>query len=493
MKEKNHSKKAAYSFLFIAICSFIMSLCASNNPFHIGDSHADSSIFTYVGKLILHGGMPYRDTFDHKGPLMYLINALGLAVNEQIGIWIIELITITIIFGFSYKIARILGCSQFASCAVVAVNVLTLSYYFQAGNLVEEYACAFITVSCYIFVKFFIKDTVRPIELIICGASFAAVCLLRINMAALWPVMCIGVIIERIRKGKSKDIIHFILWFVLGMAIVAVPILLWLSVNGAFPAFVEDYFKFNFMYSSDPVRASKINVIKAIYYFASGSPMLISLPILIYFCISKRDLLNWLIMFTAALSLLFMCVSGQSSGYEHYGMILCPLVVFSVSELLSELSLKGGLRSKNTKAAVVFSLTAACVLVFTSSEFVLARAALRVIHPATIFPDEREAASVIRENTNEDDLIFVTGNKDIIYLLSDRYSASIYSYQYPIANIDPGIKSAYLSDLEQKQPKMIVFADEEFFDPGIDEILDNGYKKISTIGKYNLYLFTDSK
>ena len=43
----------------------------------------DAGVFNYVGMVIQHGGMPYVDVFDHKGPLIYLINALAV----EFGSW----------------------------------------------------------------------------------------------------------------------------------------------------------------------------------------------------------------------------------------------------------------------------------------------------------------------------------------------------------------------------------------------------------------------
>jgi len=37
----------------------------------------DIEIFRYVGRLVSTGGVPYRDVFDHKPPLIFFLNALG--------------------------------------------------------------------------------------------------------------------------------------------------------------------------------------------------------------------------------------------------------------------------------------------------------------------------------------------------------------------------------------------------------------------------------
>jgi hypothetical protein len=45
----------------------------------------DKEIFRYIGRLIAHGGVPYRDVFDHKPPLIYFLNCFG-----PWGLWLIE-------------------------------------------------------------------------------------------------------------------------------------------------------------------------------------------------------------------------------------------------------------------------------------------------------------------------------------------------------------------------------------------------------------------
>ena len=349
-------------FIFIIFCTLLMSLTASNNPFCVGNTGTDSSVFNYVARTILHGGIPYRDSFDHKGPLIYLIDAFGLALNINIGVWIMEFVFIFLSFWFGYKIAKMLGCDDKKSLVVVVICVLTLSYYFQGGNLVEEYACTFIMISLFIFTKFFLKAYIKPIEFVFCGISFAAVCLLRINMIALWVVMCIAALTNWIKKKEDIAVIlRNIAWFVVGVASVSLPIIIWLIKNNAFDFFIEDYFTFNFMYSSDTERASIRNIMYAIYYFGTSAPIVLMVPILSYFCLVKKELLDWLCMVTVVLSVAMMCISGQS--YDHYGMILCPLVVYAISRLLSELPLK----IEKRDGALIISGICMVMLLFASS------------------------------------------------------------------------------------------------------------------------------
>ena len=40
---------------------------------------------------MLDGSMPYGDIFDHKGPVLYLLEVLGAFVNREWGILLIEI------------------------------------------------------------------------------------------------------------------------------------------------------------------------------------------------------------------------------------------------------------------------------------------------------------------------------------------------------------------------------------------------------------------
>ncbi len=64
---------------------------AVHNPINF-IPHSDSSVYLYIGQHLLKGAVPYRDTFDNKGPLLYLVNALGLTLGAGSfwGVYVLE-------------------------------------------------------------------------------------------------------------------------------------------------------------------------------------------------------------------------------------------------------------------------------------------------------------------------------------------------------------------------------------------------------------------
>ena len=472
----------------IFLCSIFMSFIATNNPFLAGNTYVDSSVFNYVGRVILNGGMPYRDTFDHKGPLIYLIDALGQLIHESLGLWFIELITLFFIFLLVYKIAKLVGCNNIRSLAVVLVSMCSMALYFEGGNLVEEYACLFIMLQLYIFLHFFMDKEISILQLIISGFCFGAVCLLRINMVSLWIVMCIGVVIKCIKDKKAPTIGRFILWFLTGACIIVIPIIIWLAAGGAFKPFIDDYFSFNFLYSSQAGNATLINIIKGVAIFTITPPVLLGLIIMTIVCFKDRKLLDILCLVTLVLSILMQCMAGQH--FFHYGMVLCPIVAYAFSIALTSEHITQ-LKIFKHKAKLILGMCAALVLgiiVLIVIDFPIKDVVGKVMGITETFSEAKAVSEIVVDNTDENDKIIVVGNNDIIYLLSHRESYSLYSYQDPIIMIDEAKKDAFLEDVGKLETKVIVVNTESEVKSFTEDVLAQHYTLISTVGKMEIYV-----
>ncbi|MBR6475178.1 MAG: hypothetical protein IKS98_06985 [Lachnospiraceae bacterium] len=471
----------------IFLCSILMSFIATNNPFLIGNTYVDSSVFNYVARVILNGGMPYRDTFDHKGPLIYLIDALGQLIHESLGLWFIELITIFFIFLLAYKTAKLIGCNNTRSLLVVLICMASMALYFEGGNLVEEYACLFIMLQLYIFLLFFMNKEISTFLLILSGFSFGAVCLLRINMVSLWIVMCIGVVIKCIRDKEARKIGRFIIWFLVGACIIILPIMIWLIAGGAFKPFIEDYFSFNFLYSSQSGNGGLVNIIKAISLLMMTPPVILSMIILAFVGFKDKKLPDWLCLASLLLSVLMQCMAGQS--FFHYGMVFCPIVVYAFSKAFTSEHITG-LKIFKHKAKLFLGLCTAIVIgiiVLIIIDFPIKAVMDKVTGIGKNFTDAKTVSNIVVDNTDENDKIIVLGNNDIIYLLSHRESYSKYSYQDPIIMIDADKKEEFLADIRKLETKIIVANTESVIKSYAEDILSKHYNLIGTIGKFEIY------
>lgn len=467
----NKTNKLKISQFGIIFCIFLLCLTfLMQSPLNFcakyGNSAVDSSVFRTVATYMENGGMPYRDTFDHKGPLLYILNYLGMVLLDFKGIWLIELIGLFITFIYMYKTAR-LCLGKVASLLSVVVSASTLHLFFQGGNLTEEYAMPFIAISLFIFVDYFLNKKVSKIRLITCGFSFAAVCLLRINMISLWCVFCVMILIKSLVEKSYKELWQFILFFVIGMGILVIPIFAWLIINDAFSEFINDYFIFNSMYVSNSTTTASINkiinlinrylplkltsnstclcmILTSAFFTVNPATFISLLFAIISFMKDKKSYFNIGYLFYILLTIILVSMSGKI--YPHYGMILVPLAIYPISKVIEYI--KNNLRLKRTMLlGTLLFLSVIGFFVYGSKN--------------VVFRDDESSkdilvANFVKQNSNPNSEITVFGNCNVVYLISGRKPASKYSYQFPIGTVNPEIMDEYFEEITLSQPEIIV-------------------------------------
>lgn len=88
--------------------------------------------------------------------------------------------------------------------------------------------------------------------------------------------------------------------------------------------------------------------------------------------------------------------------------------------------------------------------------------------------------------TQESDEILVVGNNDKIYLLSERLSASKYSYQSPVAFVDETIFDEFYAEIGDNNPKAIVTS---YDFRGMSEFLEAyAYTPVYSTGSHQIYM-----
>jgi 4-amino-4-deoxy-L-arabinose transferase-like glycosyltransferase len=427
-----------------------------SNPFEGADVGCDSGVFQYVGYVMHKGMMPYRDTFDHKGPVIYIINWLGQCISSAWGIWVIEVFFLTVTFWLFYRIARICA-GRLYSYATVLICASLLFDYFDKGNLVEEYALPFLTCALFIFLDYFIREKITVSRLLLCGCSFGVVLLLRPNMIAIWVVFCIAVFVKEAKNRGWNHIGKFLMFFLLGACVILIPVLAWLAAGGALSDFWSDYVVFNKIYSAAGTGTSVWgDRLRALIIFVNNPVCLLAAGIMLFWVGVGRKRVDVVNVLCLLCSLIFVTIAGRV--YGHYGMVLMPLYVYPVASVEQI----GQLLTGNSKKAKMLSYLAACVFLVSA----VLPDMLLTCYQISIKVEERNSehrsaavlaiSQMIDERTDESDVITVYGNWDLIYTTANRVSASKYSYQYPIGDVMPEIKQAYFEELEQSLPKIIV-------------------------------------
>ena len=79
--------------LFVISSITILLLSTSTSFLYSYYEQLDSIVFQQIGKEWLNGVLPYRDIWDLKGPLIYLLNSIGfLLIGSRYGILIVQVV-----------------------------------------------------------------------------------------------------------------------------------------------------------------------------------------------------------------------------------------------------------------------------------------------------------------------------------------------------------------------------------------------------------------
>src|SRR5574338_689320 len=91
--------------VLVSIAGTFIALFPSN-PGNMTLPSRDSGVFLYVGWRFLSGDVPYLDVWDHKTPLIYFVDALGITLtpNSLWGVWFLQFIFIFFTLLVIYKL-----------------------------------------------------------------------------------------------------------------------------------------------------------------------------------------------------------------------------------------------------------------------------------------------------------------------------------------------------------------------------------------------------
>lgn len=177
----------------------------------------DSQIFQYMGFYITQGGIPYSGLFDHKGLLIYWINAVGYLMHPQYGVLFLQIVHLTLVLIVWYKILEIVK-REWLKFALIILSLLCLYVYYFRGNLTEEWSLLLISYPIMLYYDTIEKDNglFSKKKMFAIGLCVGALSLLRLNNA--FPVigLLLYCFIDAIRKKQYRYTFCAILYISLG-------------------------------------------------------------------------------------------------------------------------------------------------------------------------------------------------------------------------------------------------------------------------------------
>lgn len=428
----------------------------------VGAPNRDSSVFIYVAQGILEGDVPYLDRWDHKGPLIYLLNAIGLAIFGMWGLWLLEMAFLLGAVWLAYIVLR----RQFGFAAAffpMAVLAGYFLYFSQNGNHTEQYALLFQFLALYLFIRVEKGNAgggIYTLLIVAIGALAAAALLLRPNLVGLWIAIGIYWIF-----AHRYNAIERILWAAIGAGLVLLPTVgIFVSVGGL-SEFWDAALIYNFSYSSGP---SLLERAESIWRVGGTRLTFVLLPIVFSWCFGlyylrsdegrRREPFEAILKLSViALPIEILLVSASAFDYGHYYMTTLPAVVILMGFFAYSVTRVISLPPSLLSAMLLLCVTLYFVPIgMNRLPFIIEK----YTHEDGIMRGKHMRVSeLVRDATEPDDAILVWGAETGLYLLSERDSPTRFFYQYPLAlrgYADSRIFDEFTSDVKEGGPKLII-------------------------------------
>lgn len=438
--------------------------------------NTDSSVFLYMGQRVLDGGIPYRDVWDHKGPLIYYIDALGLGIGSgsRWGVWLLEALFVFgaawLAFDFMTKVF-----SRWPAVFATGLFLLKLNLVLDDGNLVEEYALLFQFLMLWLFWRGL--QTHRPLTFGWIGAVAALGFLLRPNIVAI-PLAIGGYLIWE-ALAQRKDIVWKQIGAALGGGLLTLAVVtLYFYINGALTDFWSAAFSFNFVYDAANFGERWNAVQFGLELLAPATLFALTAWIFAFVAFRAKgrrfaSLRPLLLILLLALPLEILLTSLPRLSYPHYYLtwlpsftVLAAFFIYYLGQHIPEaqkqsLGRADLVRLLSLGLLIAFGLLPILRLLPTFFASVQSARAAHGLPPVSLAGNRLEPALIyLDENVPANEPLLVWGNQVALNWLTGRDAPSRFVYQQPF--FQPGyvtekLVSEYIEDL-RAHPGVIIDA-----------------------------------
>lgn len=457
----------------------------------------DSGVFLYAGQELLRGGFPYIDAWDHKGPLLYLLNAAGarFAGGDILGVLLLEAILVSAAFVFfSVTLQGKLGRLPVALAG--SLGAVTFFNVNEGGNLTETWTFPFALVAYALFVrecKGSAGTQLSTLTTATIGIALTAAVLIRptnglglgilATFAVLTPFMGPHGVLRRIAVLVTSGLL------------LALPVLGIVARAGLLEEMWRQYVLFNVDHSTEASVFGRIESYVSLLQLIVKSPLVVGLALgTLSFLVSRRNVrpvlrpkILGVLMAAFVADVAGVALSGRA--FPHYLVTLIPVLTILAGLLFSQIRGLGSNATEANSLSLDLGVVAASLLLAVSLG--LTDAAIRQARgdmARGLTNSSSQLALVAQEikfRTNASDTVYVWGAETRFLAAAQRRSASSITYLYPIirpnrAAVD--MASRLETELKASQPRLIVRTTGwpcPFDQPCMDPLLEGAHEFIA--------------
>lgn len=461
----------------------------------------DSTLFLLTSKGWLSGLLPYRDLFEHKGPVLYALEALAmLPLRSSVMVWGMEVLFFFASLCLLRSMARMEKASLTVRCLTYVSYTMLLATCLEKGNFSEEYCLLFTLLGFWALFHATVKGF-RVWTGAVMGTAFALLFWIRPNNAL--PMCCaiIALVIVLLGKKQFRQLATLALTGFGAAILITLVIIVYFYANGALGDMLDTCFTFNVWYTKQFAQARSFGGLFSTYF---GRYSMISLGV----CLSgavyvllgrKRERLRLLTVTVGTIVALMSCWLS-SNPFFHYFIIVMPTLALGLMYFFRQMEtdvtqLWHGLRAHHVRFSLKSLSRIPPLLLALYCGTVLAHHATGTFiqakrEPMSVNISNRLGAlsDVIPADEYDETLVIATDNLILWYEVYDQLPIKKYYFGYDyISRADASREKEIVNQFSVDPPKWVLInAGEAKVEP-TQSILSDHYTLTGVHEKTQLY------
>ena len=404
------NKKTIKWWILLGSSISLMLIVTKNSPLFYQNEWVDLNAFLTMGDAWGNGIIPYRDIFEQKGPVLYVIFLIASKLSSSyFGIFVIESIFMFLTSICIFKIGRhFLSESLSLVFVFMSYIILTMTPFFNLGGSAEELSFVYIFYCIFLIMELQKNNfELTKLQYVISGLCLGLQFWTKYTFVGIWVGFYLAIAICFLIKKNIKELVNAILFSLLGFLIVTAPIILYFYANDALGDLFHNYFYANIkLYPSTAGQGFISKIITSIMLFVSRMwtvPLLFISFFIGYFTliISNKVIKNNYILFVYSASYFSLVVTTLLGGKEfpYYFLILFPFACIPLLLVLQPIKSE----INRLRVFFVFVLSLAIVVgtngTIKQSKFFPGSATVNA-HGSTKGPAQKKFAEIIKSEKN---------------------------------------------------------------------------------------------
>ncbi len=345
---KDKFTKTFFTYFFILSVSFcFLAVCSKTSFLYPVQNWVDPNCFFTTAKSMANGFVLYRDIFEQKGLLLYLIHVVGYYISNTtfFGVYLLQVVSFTAFLTIAYKTFRLFFNSRISLTAIpVLAFVILTSFGYSEGDSAEEFCLPLLAVGLYTVLKYFSKREYIPIPLplmFLCGIFCGCVLWIKYTILGFWFGFIVTVISMCVYHKKIAAIFKYAAAFLTGAVLISAFCLSYFIATDSVSEMFNTYFIINIAGYSP--NAAKVNMfmkfLKILLEIVKGMAinyLIAGISVFGFICVFNTKKFPFihnqpfrvclLVMFV--LTLFFVYIGGQSWGYYYICVSVFAIVGF---------------------------------------------------------------------------------------------------------------------------------------------------------------------